>query len=258
MVGGGIGRYCRVHHCGDCRYCRSVISVELVFTLDRRNEISFAIFMSFLPAILVTTEEELDQLLEAQVLMDQEDFCALTEQDHWAFHVDIILPEFARERGCSPTVEHEILLPRLVEYFEGQRIRLNIHIMGRAEESRDTVQWITENLVDDKIFGEIYVPAYAYDQVKQSEHYNWLLGVWYDKGEWEDGVEWKCAENLFMTVRAGYAHQTPEEDLKAKALDMASAFSEYYFVLDGGWKVDENPYEEHIEIAVNSDYWKTH
>lgn len=212
--------------------------------------------MSFLPAILVTTKEELQQKLQ-MFPMDIVAFSDTTGQDHFALHIDIILPEFAKERGCPPTLAFDEMVTMICEHFAGERTRFNIHVMGRADESLAVARWIVKTLVDERLYGEVYVPHYVYNEVKQDDHKNWLVGVWYDKGEWENGVEWIAAENLLMTVQAGYAYQPPDEQLKAEAFDTALASPEYYFVLDGGWKVDQNPNEEHIELVINSDYWKT-
>lgn len=209
--------------------------------------------MAFLPALLIRNTEELESYLSK--ISDIDTFMEDTGQDHYAFHLDIILPEFAESNACEPTLVYDELITDFIKFFEGSQLRLNIHIMGEGSESVEVASWIIDTFADRKIFGEIYVPFPTYLEAKKLLHHNWLVGVWYDQGEWNATTKFPNTEVLLMTVKAGFAGQALDLEQKSLAMQIADSQTHVYFVLDGGWRSEESPIEEHIEIAVNSNYW---
>lgn len=212
--------------------------------------------MAYLPAILVRNEEELFSKLN-RIPTNIDTFVEQTGQDHYALHVDVILPDFALAHKAETTYDYQKMLLVIVEKFQGQSLRLNIHLMGEHHESHQAAQWILSTLSDIKVYGEIYLPFFAYTDFVVAEHTNWLVGEWYDKGLWNTKTEFQSAEVLLMTVTAGYAGQSSDEVLQSQALLVADAHPEYCFILDGGWKKEFNPPEFNRELAINSDYWKS-
>jgi hypothetical protein len=212
--------------------------------------------MSYLPALLVRTEEELAAKL-SHVTVDIEEFMETTGQEHHALHVDIILPEFGKTHSSEPTLAYDILLTSIIARFEGERLRLNIHLMGQADEALAVAQWILANLNDTRVYGEIYLPFYSYDNLELVDHRNWLVGTWYDKSQWDLETEFVSGEILLMTVLAGHSGQVGDTTLKQSAHLVADKHPEYNWIFDGGWKKDESPLEDNREIAVNTDYWST-
>ena len=212
--------------------------------------------MAFLPALLIYTSEELTHKL-SQSLADVIEFTEETGQDHFAFHIDLILPEFAKLNQCLPTLDYKDMLKELVEYYKGKQLKLNIHLMGEEYESLESLDWIVSQYEGLPVYGEIYLHHTSYSKSREIVHHAWIIGEWYNINEWSADSVLDSSEILLMTVNAGTSGQPEHLAKKIESFAIADKYPFYNFIMDGGWKVEENPLEKNRQIVVNSQYWNT-
>jgi hypothetical protein len=212
--------------------------------------------MAFLPALLILSGEELTHKL-SKVALDVIEFSEETGQDHFAFHVDLILPEFARLQDCEPTLEYKNLLSSLTRFYEGKQLKLNIHVMGEVDESLEVLEWIIQTYDGTPVYGEIYVHNSSYQKSKPFVHHAWIVGEWHNKNEWTANSDLETSEVLLMTVNAGKSGQPEDIAKKTESFILADKYPLSTFVLDGGWKIEEDPLELNRQIVINSHYWNT-
>lgn len=207
------------------------------------------------PSLLEYSIPQLKVLFES-VQTNTDKFITLAQQDKLTFHLDFVLKRFAQARGNLMSIEPKSFFPLLEEFFGGQQLRLTIHFMGEVEDLLHVYSYLDNYQWNSNWEYTIFVPEkYRDNWAEDFTQDNVQVGVWYDLGEWQEAEFEDDIDYLLMTVVAGKSGQKATDEDKSHTLRIAQDNPESRFIVDGGWKLEENNDMDNLGIVSYSSFW---
>lgn len=178
------------------------------------------------------------------------------------FHVDCVLPQFAKDAKVMTGLNLESNFSILSQYFSQKKLQLSIHLMGTLEDILEIQKFLQSYQFNPNWHYTFYLPDNLSNLLLNLKNHNVELGIWLDLGNWS---ETKIVETskfvdkiLLMTVKAGKSGQKLESSTSEKALELAQKFPEQNFIVDGGWSLNQPKWVEklyNLQIASYSSFW---
>jgi len=180
----------------------------------------------------------------------------MTGQKKLSLHLDFVMKHFAQERSALMSLSIDTVLRVLKEYFHGFELDLSLHLMGETEDLYNSLKSVELYELVDGWQYSLYVPEKYYSNWK-SLHLNqaYMAGIWYDLDEWKQAEFHNGSRYLIMTVFAGRSGQKADDKDKNKILEIAKKHPEIDFIVDGGWKIEEDPTMENVRMVSYSSFW---
>jgi len=184
-------------------------------------------------------------------------------QDLIGFHLDFVLPQFAKDRKVMASLGLKTVLDLLQKYFPNSKLHLSMHFMGTIEDLYEINDFLKDQTFNPEWLYTLYVPAnftstFAYHSKLFS---NVSVGIWFDKLQWDDQKISSNLENatnfLLMTVVAGKSGQKLEEAEITKVQAICKNFPETHFLADGGWSLDSDLSLDNLQIVSYTSFWQT-
>jgi pentose-5-phosphate-3-epimerase len=218
-----------------------------------------------LPSFLEYSPESLQVKLD-KVLNQETNFRLSTNQsktEYLEFHLDFVMENFAKDRSVLKGLDLETTLTQIENTFPKKNLDLSIHLMGDIQDLFEARKYLEEYSFNQGYNYTVFVPEKFTKEFKKLEKNNVKIGIWYDLGEWsQEKIEANpgIKDYLLMTVIAGKSGQKLNDDTKEKVLDLTSKFLDKYFILDGGWSLDDeaaNRDKSNLRFVSYSSFWKS-
>jgi len=225
----------------------------------------------FLPSVLECSEQVVEKKLEMVIEKIETVYSLLKIQKDipLPFHLDFVLPQFAKDRSVMKSLSPETILGILEKFFSSQRLSLTIHLMGNVQDIFESYKFFNDYSFNPNWQYLIFVDSNYFKSWVNSSFANLNLdnldlGIWYDKGEWENlesfnlnqELEIDCQNYLLMTVLAGKSGQKLTPQIKDLALQKTIQNPNKKFILDGGWSVEEEEnISQNTEIVSYTSFW---
>jgi hypothetical protein len=231
--------------------------------------------MPFLPSLLEYSRERLNakltevknrlpDFLQIQNSLNNEDkndtLKTVDEAGAIAFHLDFVLPYFARDRKVMTSLGLESVLKELETHFNDFSLDLSIHLMGTSEDLFEAQKFFVDYNFKNNWKYTVFVPEkYTSTFWPQTQLFtNYKVGIWYDLNDYNITKikQNKDIENyLLMTVLAGKSGQKLDGQKQALCLDLCAKFPQKKFIVDGGWGVDFRTDLNNLEVVSYSSFW---
>jgi len=223
----------------------------------------------FLPSLLEYSAQNLQQKLDL-IQTNFAKFQTLTKQknpDQINFHLDFVLPVFAKEREVKPSLDLKTVLTKLSQTFS-QKLKLSIHLMGLETDLAECNNFFEKYSLPKNFLVEIYLPQQQFYTWKYPvfENFNSTknckLGLWLDLNQWQEfdlsefSQKHSVQNFLLMTVLAGKSGQKLTTEIQSQVLSIAQKYQNYHFILDGGWQIEFESNLKNLEIVSYSSFWK--
>jgi hypothetical protein len=210
-----------------------------------------------LPSLLQYSSEEIHRKLES-ITQNKEVFCDLTSQsDPIHLHLDFVLKRFAQSRSVLMSMSPSSVLDIIGEYMSDSKITVSIHLMGETEDLYEAYEFFDAYDFNENWTYILLVPGKFRDHWNTAfEGNNVSVGIWYDLEEWDSAEFEDDITYLLMTVYAGKSGQVSVFEDKEKSLSLAHTNPDNTFIVDGGWKLEENNSQENVLIVSHSSFWK--
>lgn len=179
-----------------------------------------------------------------------------------SFHLDFVMPQFAKDRHVMCSMGLESVLNSVDEYFAEKEVNLSIHLMGTAEDLYQALDFFKVYEFNPKWQYTVYVPANFTSTFSYltAIFKNLEIGVWLDKNEWNLDNITIISENikkfLLMTVVAGKSGQKLEQYKIDEVKQLCEKLPKIHFLVDGGWSVESNLEFSNLEIVSYTSFWK--
>jgi hypothetical protein len=224
--------------------------------------------MPFLPSLLEYSRESLNRKLN-QVKSRIEDFKEIQNSLTGAgkpgvdlsFHLDFVLPYFAKDRKVMTSLGLESVLNELEQEFSDYKLDLSIHLMGTSEDLFEAHKFLLDYSFKPNWLYTVFVPEkYTSTFWPQTQVFkNYKVGIWHDLNDYSDAKikhEKDILNHLLMTVVAGKSGQKLDTNNQQLCLELCSQFPEKKFIVDGGWGVDFRTSLDNLEVVSYSSFWK--
>jgi hypothetical protein len=225
--------------------------------------------MSFLPSLLEYSRESLNRKL-TQVKSRIEDFkeiqnslnSATKPGDSLSFHLDFVLPYFAKDRKVMTSLGLESVLKKLEQEFADYKLDLSIHLMGTSEDLFEAHKFLLDYNFKPNWIYTVFVPEkYTSTFWPQTQVFtNYKVGIWHDLNDYSVTKikgEKDNQNHLLMTVIAGKSGQKLDAKNQQLCLELCTKFPEKKFIVDGGWGVDYRTNLDNLEVVSYSSFWKS-
>lgn len=217
--------------------------------------------MKFIPSLLEYSKERLIQKLDL-VANNLAIFKKLQHTgDLISFHLDFVLPQFAKDRKVMTSLGLSTVLELLEKYFKDTKLDLSVHFMGTLEDLYEVNDFLKDQSFNSNWKYTFYVPAnftttFAYHAQIFS---NVEIGIWFDKDNWDlktikDNTD-NTTKFLLMTVVAGKSGQKLEQAEIDKIDQICRQLPSCHFLADGGWSVDSKLELDNLEIISYTSFW---
>lgn len=209
-----------------------------------------------LPSLLEYSTEELESKL-AILHQYPSKIKKLTKQRSLSLHIDWVMKYFAQSRSTMMSLDAESVLTTLLRFYSTKKLTLSIHCMGDSEDLLFAYRFFEKYKFNNKWDYTIYVQEKYFNLWKSAFHLHTKIGIWYDLDEWQEADFYPQYHYLLMTVLAGKSGQVSSEQSQKMALDICRNNMESSFILDGGWKINQDIGLDNCMIVSYSDFWKT-
>ena len=177
-----------------------------------------------------------------------------------AFHLDFVLPYFAKDRKVMTSLGLESILNELAKLFSDFNLDLSIHLMGTSEDLFEAHKFFLDYSFKQNWKYTVFVPEkYTSTFWPQTQIFsNYKVGIWYDLNDYSlNKIEQnKAIENyLLMTVLAGKSGQKLNSSKQQLCLELCAKFADKKFIVDGGWGVDYKNILTNLEVVSYSSFW---
>ncbi|MEI6729467.1 MAG: hypothetical protein WCK98_07555 [bacterium] len=224
--------------------------------------------MPFLPSLLEYSRESLNRKLN-EVKSRIEDFkeiqnslnSATKPGDSLSFHLDFVLPYFAKDRKVMTSLGLESVLNELEQEFSDYKLDLSIHLMGTSEDLFEAHKFLLDYHFKPNWLYTVFVPEkYTSTFWPQTQVFtNYKVGIWHDLNDYNIAKieqETNIENYLLMTVVAGKSGQKLDTKKQQLCLQLCTNFSEKKFIVDGGWGIDFRTDLDNLEVVSYSSFWK--
>jgi hypothetical protein len=223
--------------------------------------------MQFYPSILEYSKVKLQQnLLRAKQHLNvfkqiQNPALERKKTDKIGFHVDVVMPSFAKDRKVMASLGLSDFLECLSQQFLGQKLDLSIHLMGLTDDLVQAAGFLKNYSFNPSWNYTVFVP----EKFLSSFDYhgkiypNYKVGIWYDLGDWSEVIiktQTEVDDFLLMTVLAGKSGQKLTPKNRQNALETVQKFPQKKFLVDGGWEVGWNKSIPNLQVVSYSGFWR--
>lgn len=223
--------------------------------------------MKFYPSILEYSKTKLQQnLLKAKQNLDlfkeiQNPGLESEKINEIGFHVDVVMPSFAKDRKVMASLGLSDFLECLSQQFLTQKLDLSIHLMGLTDDLVQAAGFLKNYSFNPDWNYTIFVPERFVNSFDYHAkiYPNYKIGIWYDLGNWSEVViktQTEVDDFLLMTVLAGKSGQKLTQENKRKALELVQNFPQKRFLVDGGWEVGWNKPLPNLQVVSYSGFWR--
>jgi pentose-5-phosphate-3-epimerase len=196
-------------------------------------------------------------------------------------HLDFVMEQFAQDRKVMKSYSISSVLEKIDAKMNDKPLILSFHLMGAVEDLYEVYNDIKNVKFNNKWKHIFFVPEkYAQpwkEMLDNKNSQNFEVGIWYDFGQWAKIEGWQNnltpevltiptkypvfkpkTSYLLMTVVAGKSGQKLEENVKQKALEVVEQNPQSQFILDGGWKIDNQvSYPKNVAFVSYSGFWSS-
>jgi hypothetical protein len=192
----------------------------------------------------------------------------------WSLHLDFVLEQFAKDRFVMKSLGLDSVFSIFEKKMRNQKLNLTVHLMGENEDWQDAFNFWQQFKIPQNWQIQLFVPS-KMTKLFTFEKPNLATFQWLDLGDWEDAKELENEiENLdetlgnpkktpkkflLMTVKAGLSGQIMTVETKNKAVEMVKNNPKVDFILDGGWRVqDQQIFSnfQNVNLVSYSSFWK--
>jgi hypothetical protein len=203
--------------------------------------------MPILPSTLEYSSESLIKKSDL-IIKDIKKFLDLTKNDIIELHIDLVYPQFAKDRGVMSSVNMTTNF-KIIEKLN-KMVKLTIHFMGELEDCEIFKSELDKIKFPKNWKIELYTPLSFDINHKGINEYKWI-----DADQYDRIPTLKNKKFLLMTVKAGKSGQKLTEDIKKQALNLVKEYGKENVIVDGGWGIKDCKYG--LRMVSYSSFWNS-
>ncbi len=178
----------------------------------------------------------------------------------WSLHLDFVLEQFAKDRFVMKSLGLDLVFSIFEKKMRNQKLNLTVHLMGENEDWQDAFNFWQEFKIPQNWQIQLFVP-FKMTKLFTFDKPNLTTFQWQDLGDWENEKPEKLISRkiLLMTVKAGLSGQIMTTETKNKTIQMVKNNPKVDFILDGGWRVQDQQIFDNfgnVDLVSYSSFWK--
>ena len=138
-------------------------------------------------------EQKTQKKLEISQIFFTDSFTDFKSQQHlqnspiWHFHLDFVLPQFAKDRSVMQSLGLKTVFGILKEKLFEQNLALTVHLMGEMEDWAECFDFLKNFLVPQNWQIELFVPTKITNWFSFGQT-NLTTFTWFDLGFWQKKI----------------------------------------------------------------------